>query len=96
MIADKMVIVDLNKCEHIGMLQPMIKKAFDFPDGYGHNWSAFKDFLFWEYPVSKVVVKGADALPPIFRRDMEIFHKILEEMKTFCESREINFEYEFR
>ena len=95
MIADKTVVVDLTKCKHVGMLQPIIKEAFDFPDGYGHNWSAFIDFLFVEYPVTKVVVKGAGTLPPIFKRDMEIFLEILEDMKKHCEGYNINFEYEF-
>lgn len=95
MIADKTVVVDLTKCKHVGMLQPIIKEAFGFPDGYGHNWSAFRDFLFLEYPVTKVVVKGADTLPPIFERDMEIFRKILEDMKTDCKKHGTNFEYKF-
>ena len=95
MIADKTVVVDLTKCKHVGMLQPIIKEAFDFPDGYGHNWSAFKDFLFLEYPVTKVVVTGAGKLPPIFKRDMEIFREILEDMKTDCKRCNMNFEYEF-
>ena len=45
MIADKTVVVDLTKCKHVGMLHPIIKEAFDFPDGYGQNWSAFRDFF---------------------------------------------------
>ncbi|MDO4742772.1 MAG: barstar family protein [bacterium] len=95
MTADKTVVVDLTKCEHIGMLQPIIKEAFGFRDGYGHNWSAFTDFLFREYPVSKVVVKGAGTLPPIFERDMEIFREILEDVKADCKRHGTNFEYEF-
>ena len=95
MMADKTVVVDLTKCKHVGMLQPIIKEAFDFPDNYGHNWSAFRDFLLLEYPVSKVVVKGAGKLPPIFKRDMEIFREILEDMKTDCKRCGMNFEYEF-
>ena len=95
MIADKTVVVDLTKCKHVGMLQPIIKEAFDFPDNYGHNWRAFRDFLLLEYPVSKVVVKGAGKLPPIFKTDMEIFREILEDMKTDCKRCGMNFEYEF-
>ena len=95
MIENKTVIVDLSPCKHVGMIQPIIKKAFDFPDGYGHNWSAFRDFLFWEYPVTKVVVTGAGALPPIFKRDLDIFRKILEDMKKECDRHNEPFEYEF-
>lgn len=95
MIADKTVVVDLTKCKHVGMLQPIIKEAFDFPDGYGHNWSAFIDFLFVEYPVTKVVVTGANKLPPIFKRDMEIFHEILEDRKKYCQTKGTVFDYEF-
>ena len=95
MIADKTVVVDLTKCKHVGMLQPIIKEAFDFPDNYGHNWSAFDDYLCVEYPVSKVVVKGAGKLPPIFKRDMEIFHKILEDRRIYCQTKGTVFDYEF-
>lgn len=95
MIENKTVIVDLTNCEHIGKLHPTIKKSFDFPNEYGENWSAFKDFLFWEYPVTKVIVKGTDALPPIFHNDMEIFRKILKNMKKECEKHNIPFEYIF-
>jgi len=95
MIADKTVVVDLTGCEHVGKIQPRIKKAFGFPDEYGHNWSAFIDFLFCEYPVTKVVVKGAGTLPPIFKRDLNIFHEILEDRKKYCETKGTIFDYEF-
>ena len=95
MIADKTVVVDLTKCKHVGMLQPIIKEAFDFPDNYGHNWSAFDDYLCVEYPVSKVVVKGAGKLPPIFKRDMEIFREILEDRRIYCQTKGAVFDYEF-
>ena len=87
MIENKTVIVDLSPCKHVGMIQPIIKEAFGFPDGYGHNWDAFVDFLFWEYPVTKVVVTGAGTLPPIFKRDLDIFRKILEDRKKYCQMR---------
>lgn len=78
----KEVVLDLTDCEHVGMIQPKIKEAFDFPSWYGKNWDAFKDFLFYEYPVAKVTVIGADTLPPIFDRDMQILRKILEDKKN--------------
>ena len=95
MIKNKTVLVDFTNCEHIGRIHPIIKEAFGFPDEYGENWSAFKDFLFWEYPVTKVIVKGTDTLPPIFHNDMEIFRKILKNMKKECEKHNIPFEYIF-
>lgn len=95
MIIDKTVIVDLTGCEHVGKIHPRIKEAFGFPDWYGHNWDAFKDFLFWEYAVTKVIVKGAGTLPPIFKNDLDIFHKILEEMKEYSKKDGTVFDYEF-
>ena len=52
-------------------------------------------FLFLGYPVSKVVVKGAGKLPPIFKRYMEIFLKILEDRKIYCQTEGTVFDYEF-
>ena len=97
MIRDITVVVDLTGCEHIGKIQPRIKETFDFEDGYGHNWSAFRDFLFWEYPVTKVVVKGSSTLKPtwMFKKDLEIFREILEDRKKYCESDGTVFDYEF-
>ena len=95
MIKNKTVLVDFTNCEHIGRIHPIIKEAFGFPDEYGENWSAFRDFLFWEYPVSKVIVKGASSLPTIFYNDMNIFRETLEDMKKECESKTVAFEYEF-
>ncbi len=95
MIADKTVVVDLTGCEHVGKIHPIIKEAFDYPDGYGHNWDAFNDFLFWEYLVTKVVVKGAGTLPPIFKRDLDILLDILEDRRRYCETKGTIFDYEF-
>jgi RNAse (barnase) inhibitor barstar len=95
MIIDKTVIVDLTGCEHVGKIHPRIKEAFGFPDGYGHNWDAFRDFLFWEYPVTKVIVKGAGTLPSIFKTNLDVFHDILDERKQYCISKGTVFDYEF-
>ena len=48
-----------------------------------------------EYPVTKVVVKGTGTLPPIFKRDLDIFRKILEDMKKDCDRHNEPFEFEF-
>ena len=95
MIENKTVILDMTNCEHVGKIHTIIKEAFDYPNYYGHNWSAFRDFLFWEYPVTKVIVKGAGTLPPIFKTDMDILLEILEDRKMYCAAKGTVFEYKF-
>lgn len=91
----KTTILDLSGCKYLDELHERIKIALKFPDYYGKNLDAFKDFLFWEYPVTRVEVKGASTLPPIFKNNLDIFKKILEQMKKECENEEIPFTYEF-
>ena len=93
---NKTVVLDLTECEHVGKIQPRIQEAFGFPDSYGKNWSAFKDYLFYEYPVSKVIIIGADTLPPIFNKDLKILCEILKKAKEDYGRSNLDFEYEFR
>ena len=37
---EKIVTLDLTGCRYLGEIHQRIKKAFDFPDFYGENWSA--------------------------------------------------------
>ena len=86
----KTTILDLSGCKYLDELHERIKIALKFPDYYGKNLDAF-----WEYPVTRVEVKGASTLPPIFKNNLDIFKKILEQMKKECENEEIPFTYEF-
>ena len=92
----KEVVLDLTGCEHVGVIQPRVQKAFGFDRWYGKNWSAFMDYIRFEYPASKVTIIGADTLPSIFDMEMEIFRKALEVVKAEYNSRGVEFEYEFR
>lgn len=92
----KEVVLDLTDCEHVGMIQPRVQKAFGFPSWYGKNWDAFIDCLRCEYPASKVTIIGVDTLDPIFDMEMEIFRKALEIVKAEYNRSGVEFEYEFK
>ena len=40
----KIIELDLTGCKTLGELHERIRVAFDFPEWYGKNWSAFWDF----------------------------------------------------
>ena len=44
----KIITLDLTGCKYLGEIHQRIKKAFNFPDFYGENWSAFDDLLWSE------------------------------------------------
>ena len=45
--------------------------------------------------VTKVTVKGVGRLPPIFESNLDVFRKILEDRKKYCETKGTVFDYEF-
>ena len=42
----KIITLDLTDCKYLGELHERIKVAFDFPEWYGANLSAFDDLMF--------------------------------------------------
>lgn len=59
----KRITLDLTGCRYLGELHQRIKKAFDFPDYYGANWSAFWDLLSEPDDYTVVEIKGLHSLP---------------------------------
>ena len=59
----KTVTLDLTGCHYLLELHRRIKEAFDFPDFYGENWSAFWDLLRSECDANRIVVIGVKSLP---------------------------------
>lgn len=59
----KTVTLDLTGCRYLLELHRRIKKAFDFPDFYGENWSAFWDLISTECDAKKIIVIGSKNLP---------------------------------
>ena len=41
----KIIELDLTGCKYLAEIHERIRVAFDFPEWYGKNWSAFWDLL---------------------------------------------------
>lgn len=75
----KIIELDLTGCKSLYELHDRIRIAFDFPDWYGKNWSAFWDLLWSECDADKLIVKGENTLSKEFDEQIAIFHEILDD-----------------
>lgn len=78
---EKVVTLDLTGCKYLGEIHQRIKKAFDFPDFYGENWSAFDDLLWSECDANKVVILGETAVSEELKPSIKMINEILYELK---------------
>ncbi len=78
---EKIVTLDLTGCKYLGEMHQRIKKAFDFPDFYGENWSAFWDLLQSECDMDKVIVLGEEAVSEDLKPSVKMINEILQELK---------------
>ena len=74
-------MLDLTGCKYLGEIHQRIKKAFDFPDFYGENWSAFWDLLRSECDADKVIVLWEKAVSEELRPSVKMIYKILKEFQ---------------
>ena len=51
---EKVIKLDLTGCKYLGEIHEIIREAFDFPECYGQNWSAFWDLLWSKCNANKV------------------------------------------
>ena len=86
----KTIILDLTGCKSLWDIHERIRIAFDFPDWYGKNWSAFWDLLRSECDAEKVIIRGEKSLSSEFAEHLQIMHGILERNIAWC--KECNFE----
>ena len=93
---EKIVTLDLTGCKYLGELHQRIKKAFDFPDFYGENWSAFDDLLWSECDADKVVVVGGDSVSKELSASVQTMKGILEEFQELCDKDGVPVEIEIR
>ena len=63
----------------MGEIHQRIKKAFDFPDYYGENWSAFDDLLWSECDADKITVVGKGTLPKELEPSIKTMNETLQE-----------------
>ncbi len=80
----KIIELDLTDCKYLGEIHKRIKEAFDFPDWYGENWSAFWDLLRSDCDADKVVIKGEKTLPKELAVFLPKIHEILQRNVEFC------------
>ena len=80
----KVVTLDLTGCKYLGEIHQRIKQAFDFPDFYGENWSAFWDLLHMECDANRIIVVGIETLPKEFEQPASKILEILQRFKEDC------------
>ena len=78
---EKIVTLDLTGCKYLGEIHQRIKNAFDFPDFYGENWSAFWDLLRSECDSNRIIVLGIKTIPEEYARHIGKMLKILQRFK---------------
>lgn len=74
----KIIELDLTGCKYLGEIHKRIKEAFNFPDWYGENWSAFWDLLWSECDADKVIIMGENTLSDDLKVFLPKIHEILE------------------
>ena len=90
----KTIELDLTGCKYLSEIHEKIRVAFDFPEWYGGNWSAFWDLLWSECDADKVIIKGEHSLPNEFDKSLRKIHEILERNKKECANSNTPFDYE--
>ncbi len=77
----KIIKLDLTDCKTLSEIHERIRIAFNFPEWYGANWSAFWDLLWSECDADKVIIKGENSLPENFKDAINKMNEILERNK---------------
>lgn len=91
----KIITLDVTGCCYLDELHERIRIAFDFPEWYGKNWSAFWDLLWSECDADKVVITGENTLSSEFDEALSVLHKILDRNRSFREKAALSpFSYE--
>lgn len=86
----KTIELDLTGCQYLTEIHERIRIAFDFPEYYGKNWSAFWDFLWSECNADKVIIKGEGNLSREFDQSLIKLHEILERNISFRKDNKLN------
>ena len=74
----KVIKLDFTGCKTGWNYHERIRVAFDFPEWYGKNWSAFWDLLRTCYDASKVEITGEHTLKKELSDYIQMTHKLLE------------------
>lgn len=91
----KIIELDLTGCKYLSEVHERIRIAFNFPEWYGKNWSAFWDLLWSECDADKVIIKGELTLPKDLDKSLSVMHEILDDKIAFNKKCNFNsFSYE--
>ena len=90
----KIIELDLTGCKYLSEIHERICVAFEFPQWYGKNWSAFWDLLWSNCDAEKVIIKGESSLPDELKESLEKMHEILERNKKALANSDRPFDYE--
>lgn len=82
----KTIILDLTGCKSLYEIHEKIRVAFDFPEWYGKNWSAFWDLLWSECDADRVIIRGEATLPDSYAKHIDILHSVLDDEVQFRKS----------
>lgn len=77
---NKIITLDLTDCKYLGELHERIKVAFDFPEWYGANLSAFDDLMSTECTADKVIIKGSDTIKEELKQYLSKLTVILDKV----------------
>ncbi len=76
----KVIKLDLTNCKYLGELHERIRIAFDFPEWYGANWSAFWDLLWSECDADEVIIIGENTMSADFKNELKIMHSVFDDL----------------
>lgn len=76
----KTIKLDLTGCKYLGALHERIRVAFDFPEWYGANLSAFDDLMGTECDADEVVISGSYTLTEELKKYLLKLTDILDEV----------------
>ena len=83
----KIITLDLTGCKYLGELHERIRTAFDFPQWYGANLSAFEDLMGTECDADEVEILGISTMPEDLQKYMHkivaIFDKVVKEREYY-------------
>lgn len=74
----KIITLDLTGCKYLGELHERIRVAFDFPEWYGANLSAFDDLLGTECDADEIIILGINTIPEELKEYVKMIIKILD------------------
>lgn len=91
---EKISVLELNGVSNLEDLHNRIKKALDFPDYYGKNWSAFWDCLNRDCDIDFVKITGCNTVSEKMLTHIEIMKELLEKNRIYWQNSDSPFNYE--